>query len=197
VFRRPGERYAQCCFASKVPFGGGGVMIWGGISLAGCTALVTLRRGSINADRYIRIRECLEEHVVPFAPFVGVDFLLMHDNARPQVAQITRQYLHDVGIQVLRWPPMSPDLNSIEHLWDNLGRSIRQNYGEFHTVVQLEQALLHEWEVIPQDEIVALITSAYARTTKSCHSSSRRKYSILRLFLQQFSNYSFRRLLIF
>jgi hypothetical protein len=47
-------------------------MIWGGISLAACTALVTLRRGSINADRYIR--ECLEEHVVPFAPFVGVDY---------------------------------------------------------------------------------------------------------------------------
>jgi hypothetical protein len=163
VFRRPGERYAQCCFASKVPFGGGGVMIWGGISLAGCTALVTLRRGSINADRYIRIRECLEEHGVPFAPFVGVDFLLMHDNARPHVAQITRQYLHDVGIQVLRWPPMSPDLNPIEHLWDNLGRSIRQNYGEFHTVVQLERALLHEWEVIPQDEIVALITSMPGR----------------------------------
>jgi hypothetical protein len=52
-------------------------MIWGGISLAACTALITLRRGSINADRYIR--QCLEEHVVPFAPFVRVDFLLMHD----------------------------------------------------------------------------------------------------------------------
>jgi hypothetical protein len=49
VFRRPGERYAQCCFASRVPFGGGGVMIRGGISLAACTALVTLRRGSIKA----------------------------------------------------------------------------------------------------------------------------------------------------
>jgi DNA-binding transcriptional MocR family regulator len=80
--RRPGQggRYAQCCFASRVPFGGGGVMIWGGISLAACTALVTLRRGSTNADRYIC--ECLEEHVVPFAPFVGADFLLMHDKAR-------------------------------------------------------------------------------------------------------------------
>jgi hypothetical protein len=54
---------------------------------------------------------------------------------------------------------MSPDLNPIEHLWDNLGRSIRQNYGQFHTLVQLEQALLHEWEMIPQDEIVVLITS--------------------------------------
>jgi hypothetical protein len=121
--------------------------------LAACTALVTLRRGSINADRYIR--ECLKEHVVPFAAIV-------HDNARPHIAQIMRQYLHDVGIQLLRRPPMSPDLNPIEHRWDNLGRSMRQNYGEFHTVVQLEQAPLHEWEMIPQDE-VALITSMPGR----------------------------------
>jgi hypothetical protein len=83
----------------------------------------------------------------------------MHDDARPHITQITRQYLHDVGIQVLRWPPMSPDLNPIEHLWDNIDRSIRQNYGVFHTVVQLEQTLLHEWEMIPQAEIVVLITS--------------------------------------
>jgi hypothetical protein len=39
---------------------------------------------------------------------------------------------------------------------------VRQNYGEFHTVVQQEQAPLHEWEMIPQDE-VALITSMPGR----------------------------------
>jgi transposase len=69
-------------------------------------------------------------------------------NDHTHIAQITRQYLHDVGIQMLRWPPMSSELNPIEHLWDNLSRSIRQNYSEFHTVVQLEQALLHEWEMM-------------------------------------------------
>jgi transposase len=50
--------------------------------------------------------------------FVRVNFLLMNDHTH--IAQITRQYLHDVGIQMLLWPPMSSELNPIEHLWDNL-----------------------------------------------------------------------------
>lgn len=157
VWRRPGERYAQSCFSPRVQFGGGGVMIWGGISLEARTDLVLLRGGSLNADRYIR--ECLEQHVVPYMPFIGENFLLMQDNARPHIARMTRQYLNDVGIQVLDWPPRSPDLNPIEHMWDKLGRRLRQNYGEFQTVVALEQALVNEWEQIPQDAVAGLIQS--------------------------------------
>lgn len=157
VWRRPGERYAQCCFSPRVQFGGGGVMVWGGISLDARTELVSLRGGNLNADRYIR--ECLEPHVVPYMPFIGENFLLMQDNARPHIARMTRQYLNDVGIQLLNWPPRSPDLNPIEHMWDKLGRRLRQNYGEFETVVALEQALLNEWEQIPQEAVASLIRS--------------------------------------
>ena len=32
VFRRPRERYAQCCVVEVNRFGGGGVMVWAGIS---------------------------------------------------------------------------------------------------------------------------------------------------------------------
>ena len=98
VWRRPGERYSQCCFSPRVQFGGRGVMVWGGISLEARTDLVILN-GSMNADRYIR--QCLEEHVVPYMPFIGEHFLLMHDNARPHIAQLTRQYLNNVDVQVL------------------------------------------------------------------------------------------------
>ena len=33
VYRRPNERYAQCCFVEITPFGGGGVMWSGEVSL--------------------------------------------------------------------------------------------------------------------------------------------------------------------
>ena len=157
VWRRPGERYAQSCFSPRVQFGGGGVMVWGGISLEARTDLVILQGGNINADRYIR--ECLEQHVVPYMPRIGENFLLMQDNARPHIAQVTRQYLTDTGNEVLDWPPRCPDLNPIEHMWDKLGRRLRENYGEFETVAALEQALVNEWEQIPQDAIVTLIQS--------------------------------------
>lgn len=157
VFSRPGERFEQCCISPRRQFGGGELMIWGGISLKARTALVTVKVGSMTTDRYIR--ECLEEHVVPFAPFIGPNFVLMQDNARPHVVQVTMEYLEYVGIQVSEWPARSPDLNPTKHMWSNLERRIRRNYGEFQTAHQLEQALLTEWELIPQNEVTALIES--------------------------------------
>ncbi len=37
--------------------------------------------------------------MVPFAPFVGENFLLQDDNARPHVARVTRDFLETVGIK--------------------------------------------------------------------------------------------------
>ena len=76
------------------------------------TALVRIDRGRLTAHRYIT--DILEEHVVPFAPYIGDNFMLMHDNARPHVARIVQQYLQEVGIRTMVWPPRSPDLNPIK-----------------------------------------------------------------------------------
>jgi hypothetical protein len=106
VYRRPGERYAQCNIVPTVMFGGGSVMVWGGITLEARTELVVIPRGSI----------ILEPHVMPLAPFRGNYFLFMHDNAKPHFARIVEDYLVEVGITTMQWPARSPDLNPIEHL---------------------------------------------------------------------------------
>ena len=60
----------------------------------------------------------LQDQVVPFATFMGPGFLLMQDNARPHVARCVLRYPKKVEIGRLEWPPMSPDMNPIEHVWD-------------------------------------------------------------------------------
>ncbi|UYV64622.1 hypothetical protein LAZ67_3001360 [Cordylochernes scorpioides] len=48
--------------------------------------------------------------------------LYQQDNARPHTARISQQALQDV--QMLPWPPYSPDLSPIEHVWDIIGRRL-------------------------------------------------------------------------
>jgi transposase len=84
VYRRPGEPYVQCNIAQAVSYGGGSIMVWGGISLEGRTELVIVNQGRLAADRYVTT--ILEPHVVPYAPYIGENSTLMNDNARPHTA---------------------------------------------------------------------------------------------------------------
>ena len=88
-----------------------------------------------------------------------INFLLMHDNARPHIATVVREYLESLGIEAMDWPARSPDLNPIEHAWDMLGRRIQRRQPAPTTVRELEVALVEEWESIPQDSFRILIQS--------------------------------------
>lgn len=157
VWRRNGERYAECTFSPRVSFQGGSVMVWAGISSQAHTELYLVPRGSLTAARYIN--EILQDFVTPYAPFIGENFILMHDNARPHAARIVTEYLNEVGIPPMAWPSRSPDLNPIEHVWDMLGRKVRSRVPSPRTLDELRNVLLEEWEAIPQHAIYSLIES--------------------------------------
>lgn len=161
VYRRPGERFAQCCFRDRVAFGGGSCMIWAGISLDGKTDLAFVpgggRGGGLTSHRYIS--DILLQHVVPYAGFTGENFLLMHDNARCHTSRATVRFLEEVRISTMDWPALSPDLNPIEHLWDVLKRRVRDRNHVPSNITELKAALLEEWERIPQELIKKLIGS--------------------------------------
>lgn len=157
VWRRHGERSAACNILQHDRFGGGSVMVWGGISLGGRTALHVLARGSLTAIRYRD--EILRPLVRPYAGAVGPGFLLMQDNARPHVAGVCQQFLQEEGIDAMDWPARSPDLNPIEHIWDIMSRSIHQRHVAPQTVQELADALVQVWEEIPQETIRHLIRS--------------------------------------
>uniref|UniRef100_A0AAZ3P6C1 Tc1-like transposase DDE domain-containing protein n=1 Tax=Oncorhynchus tshawytscha TaxID=74940 RepID=A0AAZ3P6C1_ONCTS len=140
VWRRRGERSAACNILQHDRFGGGPVMVWGGISLGGCTALHVLARGSLTAIRYRD--EILRPLVRPYDGAVGPGLLLIQDNPRPHVAGVCQQFLQEEGIDAMDWPARSPDLNPIEHIWDIMSRSIHQRHVTPLTVQVLADALV-------------------------------------------------------
>jgi len=156
VWRRKGERFIASTFSHRRSYGGGSITAWAGISMEGRTDIIFIE-GSLTAERYIE--EVLSEAVVPFAPFVGDQFLLMHDNARPHTARIVNDYLERCSIHCLEWPACSPDLNPIEHLWDELSRKIKSRPILPETLQELKVALVEEYENIPADYIQNLIKS--------------------------------------
>ena len=58
-------------------------------------------------------------------------------------------------------PSQSPDLNPIQHLWEELERRIRQR--KFANRAQLLQCLLEEWKKIPLSRLTALVDSMPSR----------------------------------
>jgi hypothetical protein len=55
--------------------------------------------------------------------------------------QIASDYLHQESIDSIQWPAMSPDMNSIEHLWDDIGRKINDRVPACQNLQELRDAL--------------------------------------------------------
>ena len=86
----------------------------------------------------------------------------MHDNERPHVARICRQFRNRNNVNVLPWPVLSPYINPIEHIWDYLGRKVRAR-GNVHNLTDLENALIQEWNNIPNVVIRRYVRSVRGR----------------------------------
>ncbi|GFU87297.1 transposable element Tcb2 transposase [Trichonephila clavipes] len=80
----------------SVRFGGGGLLVYGGISIDGRTDLYIIRDGSLTARRYRD--EILRPIEVPYATAIGDDFILMDDNSRPPRANLVLDSLFEEGI---------------------------------------------------------------------------------------------------
>ena len=91
------------------------------------------------------------------------NLILQQDNARPHVARVCQHFLANNNIAPLAWPPYSPALTPIEHMWDELDRRVRKRRNPPATLAQLRNALIDEWNNIPMRTVNALFNSIQRR----------------------------------
>jgi transposase len=156
VWRRRGERFNEDCMVQHVPFGGGSVTVWGGISRNNRTELVLFDH-TVTGENYLR--EVLVPVILPYAENVGEQFVYIDDNARPHRARQVNNFFEENRITRMHWPARSPDCNPIEHLWDYLKRRVRKAHPAHQNLQELRNTVVREWNAIPQDIIRHLIDS--------------------------------------
>ena len=93
---------------------------------------------------------------------IGQKMITRQPRRRPRVARICRQLLNRNNVNMLPWPAMSPDVNPNEHIWDHLGRKVRAR-GNVHNLRDLENALIQEWNNIPNVVIRRYVRSVRGR----------------------------------
>ncbi|UYV78657.1 hypothetical protein LAZ67_16002308 [Cordylochernes scorpioides] len=152
VWRRRGERSNPAAIVERPTVRQRGIMVWGAIAYDSRSPLLRIQ-GTMTAQRYVD--DVLRPVTFPYLQGVP-NALYQQDNARPHTARISQQALQDV--QMLPWPPYSPDLSPIEHVWDIIGRRLHA-LPQPRSEDELWQMVEREWRAIPQDAIRTLIDS--------------------------------------
>ncbi|UYV65644.1 hypothetical protein LAZ67_3004944 [Cordylochernes scorpioides] len=152
VWRRRGERSNPVAIVERPTVRQRGIMVWGAIAYDSRSHLLCIQ-GTMTAQRYID--DVLRRVTLPYLHGLP-NALYQQDNARQHTARISQQALQDV--QMLSWPPYSPDLSPIEHVWDIIGRRLHA-LPQPRSEDELWQMVEREWRAIPQDAIRTLIDS--------------------------------------
>src|SRR5271157_145686 len=162
IWRKPGESLRDRDVEGKVKYGGGSIMIWGCMTHQG-VGFACWVQGRMNSDFYITILEDELLNTMKYYKLNRKKVIFQQDGARPHTTEKVKEWFKKHKIRVLDWPPQSPDLNPIEHLWDHLKRQLAKYPKEPKGVHELWERVQVEWNKIPEDVCFKLVRSMRRR----------------------------------
>ena len=115
--------------------------------------------GRMNEEMYCDI---LEQNLSPTVDSFSMDkdqLIFQQDNGPKHTSKRARKWLEDKRLSLLPWPPQSPDLNPIKHLWDIVKRRLNAYPSNPAGIQELWQRIQTEWPKIGKDDCMKLIES--------------------------------------
>ena len=139
-------------------------MAWGGFCGDQCSDLVEFKKTSkiqkrgkkkgqlvesITSQDYVE--QILEGHVKRWyegLKDLGYRPIFMQDNAPIHNNGLVRAWFKKNNIEVLEWPPDSPDLNPDEYMWNRSKQKIKSYPRLIFTSDKMFEAAYHEWHAL-------------------------------------------------
>ena len=123
-----------------------------------CGKNLLVRSGSdATGDVYRRV---LEDHLVPRdRTLFRNNWLLADDNATPHRYCVVDAYLHEQDIIRMDWAPYRPDMNSIEHIWEEIGRGLEELDPQSVNMMQMGVVVQNLRQQIPLERVQTLVNS--------------------------------------
>ena len=158
---RPGQALDPRFTKKIVKHGGGNIMVWGCISSKGVGRLHWIE-GIICGPDYVDI---LEKDYLGSLKDLGLrrtgnsSAIFQQDNDSKHCCKVAEAWFQKHRINRLDWPPSSPDMLIIEHVWDQIGTKIRARNPLPRNHNEMWDALQKEWYSFPQEALDKLYES--------------------------------------
>lgn len=158
MWKKAGEGLIEREVQSTVKHGGGNIMVWGCMGWDGVGRLAEVE-GRMNADQYVDI---LEENLLPSLDEFETpteDLIFQQDNDPKHTSKKAQKWIKDNNIPLLDWPPQSPDISPIEHLWHHIKMELCKYPTHAKGVWEIWERVAEVWNDIPVEVVRNLIES--------------------------------------
>lgn len=142
----------------RLKFGGGSIMMWGCMTWYGPGFICEIE-GVMDGSLYVEILEDCLPRTQRWYGIKTKDMIFQQDNDPKHTSRAAKKYFVDHKIRRLFWPPNSPDLNPIEHLWAYVKRQLGKYPKPAKGIDELWKRIQEVWNAIPASLCQSLIES--------------------------------------
>ena len=97
------------------------------------------------------------------------EWVFQHDNDPKHRTRLVTKWLDENNVKRIEWPSFSPDINPIEHFWDEMERRVKKESPKNER--ELKEALVRVWQSIPDKifrrRILSILCEALFSTRKT------------------------------